>query len=409
MRRRSIATLNISESFITCAICSFDDKNGVSVLASTEVAAKGVQGGAISDLSEAASSISRAVEKAESMAHTKVVSLVAACDGPGIKSYETRGSITIAEKEKEINCKDIERVTQAAKIIALPFDREVIHSIIRGFILDGQDGIKDPAGMFAARLEVDMEIVTGLINNLHNLRRAVNMAGFEVGRIALSGLAAADAVLEEIERDLGVIFIHICYSSTHIVVYSGGDIKFVEILPVGSGELIELISMDYKIPPDQAENFLKRQATLEKSSIGEDDRIILSVNGITRSIPKASVYETIEPRVREFILNVSGALKDMPFSREAAAGCVVSGELANLEGFLEMLELSLNMPVKMAQIKNDSGERSFIENSGRLVCLGLAKYYVRQGIDGRPRAAVLENTPIGKLIGKARDIFSDYF
>ncbi|MFH0771886.1 MAG: cell division protein FtsA [Candidatus Omnitrophota bacterium] len=409
MRRKNIATLNISENFISCAICSLDDKNNISVLALTEVPAKGVGGGVISDLSEAASSVSRAVEKAESIAHTKAISLVASCDGGGIKSYRARGSITIAEKEKEIGPKDIERVTQAAKTIVLPFDREIIHSVIRGFILDGQEGIKDPAGMFAARMEVDMEIVTGLISNLHNLRRAVNMAGFEVERIALSGIAAADAVLEEIERDLGVIFIYICYSSTHIIVYNGGDVKSVDILPVGSGELIELISMDYKIPPDRAEDFLKKQATLEKSSIAEDDKIMLSVNGITRSISKTSVYETIEPRIREFILNLSRTLKDMPFSKEAAAGCVVGGELANLEGFLEMMEMSLNMPVKLGQARRNSSGKSSVENSGELVCLGLAKYWARQCANDKTRRSILGNSPIGKLIGKARDIFSDYF
>lgn len=412
-KRKNITSLNISGNFATCAICSIDDKGNIVIQGTASVPSRGVEGGAISDLSEVASVVSRAIEKSESMARAKAFSLIASCDGSNIRSYNTRGNITIAEKENEISRRDIERVTEAAKTIALPFDREIIHSIIRDFILDGQDGVKDPSGMFGTRLEIDMEIVTGLITHLHNLRRAINTAGFEIQDIVLSGIAAAQTVLEELEKDLGVIFIYVSYSSTHIIVYNAGHIKSIEILPIGSADLTELISDKFKMPREYAEDVLKREATLDKSSITEEDKIISKIGSMHRSIPRIALYETIEPKAKELTQKITDALKRMAFAKEAAAGCVVAGELADLGGFLEMLELSLNMPVKMGMVKdvfNASGEMMRITNPGQIVCLGLVKYWAREGAKRKVRKkGWWENTPIGRLIAKARDIFSDYF
>lgn len=411
-KKKNVTSLNISENFTTCAICSIDDKGGIVVQGSASVPSRGVEGGAISDLSEVASAISHAIEKSESMARAKAVCLITSYDGSNIRSYNTKGSITIAEKENEVSRRDVERVTEAAKTIALPFDREIVHSVIRDFILDGQDGVKDPSGMFGTRLEVDMEIVTGLITHLHNLRRAINSAGFEIQDIALSGIAAAQTVLEELEKDLGVIFIYISYSSTHIVVYSAGHIKSIEVLPIGSADLVELISDKFKMPREYAEGVLKREASLDRSSISEEDKIISKIGSTHRSIPRAAVYETIEPKAKELTQKITEALKRMAFAKEAAAGCVVAGELTDLGGFLEMLELSLNMPVKMGLVKdvfNTSGEMMRITDPGQIVCLGLVKYWAQAGGRKKVRKKILGNTPLGRLIDRVRDIFSDYF
>lgn len=411
-KKKNITSLNISGNFTTCTICSVDDKGGIVVHGTASVPSRGIEGGAISDLSEVAMAVSHAIEKSEAMARTKAVSLITSCDGNNIRSYNTKGNITIAEKENEISRRDIERVTEAAKTIALPFDREIIHSVIRDFILDGQDGVKDPSGMFGTRLEVDMEIVTGLITHLHNLRRAINTAGFEIQDVVLSGIAAAHTVLEELEKDLGVILIYVSYSSTHVIVYNAGQIKSIEILPIGSGDLVELISDKFKMPREYAEDVLKREASLDKSSITDEDKIISKIGSTHRSIPKTSVYETIEPKAKELTQKITEVLKRMAFAKEAAAGCVVAGELTDLGGFLEMLELSLNMPVKMGLIKDvfdSSGEMMRITNAGQIICLGLVKYWAQEGGKKKVRKKILGNTPIGRLIDRVREIFSDYF
>lgn len=411
--KKKIASLNISGNFTTCAICSIDDKGGIVVHGSASVPSRGIENGAISDLSEVASAVSRAIEKSESMARAKAVSIIASCDGSGLRSYNAKGNITIAEKENEISRRDIERVTEAAKTIALPFDREIIHPIIRDFILDGQSRIKDPNGMFGTRLEVDMEIVTGLISQMHNLRRAINTAGFEIQDIVLSGIAAAHAALDELEKDLGVVSIYISYSSTHIVVYNAGHIKSIEVLPIGSASLVELISDKFKMPREYAEDVLKREISLERSSIAEEDKIIIKVGPAHRSMSKIAVYEAIEPETKELIQKIVEALRCMAFAKEAATGCVVSGELVDLGGFLEILELSLNMPVKMGVVKNvfnASGEMMRPADPGQIICLGLVRYWAQEGARKRiHKKAWWENTPAGKLVVKARDIFSDYF
>nr|HPN65969.1 cell division protein FtsA [Candidatus Omnitrophota bacterium] len=136
MKKKTLAGLDISEDLVTCSICSRDDKAGTSILGIGTAPARGIDNGTITDLSEASQSVAEAVEKAESAAKVKVLALVASCDGASLRTYDTKGSITVAEKENEIGRREIERVTEAARTIALPFDREIVHSITRGFILD---------------------------------------------------------------------------------------------------------------------------------------------------------------------------------------------------------------------------------------------------------------------------------
>ena len=410
MKKKTFAGLDISDNFITCSVCSSEEKVGITVLGTASVPSRGMDSGSISDISEVALSIAAAVEKAEGAAKTKVIALVTNCDGASLRVYNTKGIITVAEKENEIGRHEVERVTEAARTIALPFDREIVHFITRDFILDGQDGIKDPTGMFGTRLEVDMEFATALVTNLHNVRRSINTAGFEIRDIVLSGIAAAHAVLEEMEKELGVIFIYSSYSATHIVVYNGGEIRSIKVIPAGIGGMIGLIADNFKVPRDYAEDLLKREITLDKAEqTAEDDKIVLRLGGSSRSISREAVAKAIRPKANELIKQIGDALKDMLFAKEAAMGCVVAGDLAALGGFLEMLELSLSMPVKMGLIKGVSGEDMSKAGSGQIVSIGLVKYWAREGAKKKVRANVFGNTPLGKLIQRVDAIFSDYF
>ena len=409
MKKKTITGLDISEDFVTCSICSTEEKGGVAVLGTASVPSRGMDNGAISDISEVALSVASAVEKAEVAAKTKVIALLTNCDGASLRAYNAKGSITVAEKENEIGKREVERVTEAAKTIALPFDREIVHLITRGFILDGQDGIKDPTGMFGTRLEVDMEFVTALVTNLHNVRRSINTAGFEIRDIVLSGIAAGHAILEELEKELGVIFICVSYSATHIVVYNGGEIRSIEIIPAGFGGIIGLIADNFKIPRDYAEEMLKREITLDKTTAAEDDKIVLRLGGSSRSISRQAVAQAIEPKVGEIITRIGAALKDMRSAKDAAMGCVVAGDLASLGGFLEMLEMSLSMPVKIGIVKGVSGQDMTRSGSGQVVSVGLVKYWAREGAKKKVRANIFGNTPAGKLFDRINHIFSEYF
>lgn len=409
MRKKTFAGLDISDDLVTCSICSNDERGALTVLGLGSAPARGIDNGTITDLSEVASSVAEAVEKAESSARTKIVSLVTSCDGASLRTYSTKGSITVAEKESEIGRREIERATEAAKTIALPFDREIVHSITRGFILDGQDGIRDPSGMFGARLEVDMEFATALLTNLHNLRRAINTAGFEIQDIVLSGVAAGNTLLEDLEKDLGAILVYISYSATHIVVYNAGEIKSIEVIPFGGGELIGAVAGNFKIPRDYAEQVIRREISLDKAPLPEDDKIMLRLGGASRSVSRRALYDAVKPKAEELINKVKRTLKDMCFAKEAATGCVVAGVLADLGGFLEMFELSLSMPVKMGLIKGVAGEDLTMAEPGKIVSLGLVKYWAREGAKKSPRKKFLQNTPFGKIMDRVQEIFSEYF
>ncbi|MFA5335304.1 MAG: cell division protein FtsA [Candidatus Omnitrophota bacterium] len=409
MKKKTLAGLDISEDFVTCSICSTDEKSGAVILGVGTVPSRGVDNGSITDLSEVTQSVAEAVEKAEAAAKTKVLSLVTSCDGTSLRTYNTKGSITVAEKENEIGRREVERVTEAAKTIALPFDREIVHSVTRGFILDGQDGIKDPAGMFGTRLEVDMELVTALITNLHNLRRAINAAGFEIQDIVLSGVASGNVLLEDLDKDLGAILIYISYSATHIVVYSGGEIKAIEVVPFGGGELVRAAADAFKIPRDYAEQVIRREVNLDESPSAEDDEITLRIGGSGKTISRKSLREAVKPAAEELISRAGEALKGMRSSKEAATGCVVAGVLADLGGFLEMFELSLSMPVKMGLVKGVSGEGLNMVEPGKIVSLGLVKYWAKEGARKKVYKKFFANTPFGKVADRIQEIFSEYF
>ncbi|MDD4879208.1 MAG: cell division protein FtsA [Candidatus Omnitrophica bacterium] len=416
--KKILAGLDISEDFVTCSVCSTEEKDTLALLGYASVPSRGIDNGAISDISEVALSVASAVEKAEASAKTKVVSLVTNCDGASLRVYNTKGSVTVAEKENEISRHEVERVTEAARTIALPFDREIVHSITRDFILDGQDGIKDPTGMFGTRLEADMEFVTALVTNLHNVRRSINTAGFEIRDIVLSGIAAGYAILEELEKELGVIFIFISYSATHMIVYNGGEIKSIEIIPAGSGRMAELIADNFKIPRDYAADLLKREISLDKpataepaqgSASPEGDKIVLRLGGSSRSLSRRALAEAARPEAEELIKQIGGKLKDMLFAKEAAMGCVVAGDLTALGGFLEMLELSLSMPVKMGLVKGVTGGDMARAGTGQVTSVGLVKYWAREGAKRKVRKNIFGNTPLGKLFDRVNRIFSEYF
>lgn len=425
MKKKILTGLDISENFITCSICSTEDKGAVTVLGSASVPSRGMDNGAISDISEVALSVASAVEKAEAAAKTKVISLITNCDGASLRVYNTKASITVAEKENEIGRHEVERATEAAKMIALPFDREIVHSITRDFILDGQDGIKDPTGMFGTRLEADMEFVTALVTNLHNVRRSINTAGFEIKDIVLSGIAAGYAALEELEKELGVIFIFISYSATHIIVYNAGEIKSIEVIPEGTGGIIGPIADNFKIPRDYAEELLKHEINLEVAAklstqggeagassdtpSSDDDKITLRLGGSSRSISRRSATEAIGPKVEELIKRIGDTLGNMRSAKEAAMGCVVSGDLASLGGFLEMLEMSLAMPVKMGLVKGGSPQDMSRAASGQVVSIGLVKYWAREGTKKKVRKNIFGNSKVGRLLDRINQIFSEYF
>lgn len=409
MKKKTIAGLDISEDLITCSICVGDEKEGVSLLGSGVSRSRGIDNGVITDLSEVALSVAEAVEKAEASAKTKIISLITSCDGASLRSYEIKGSITVAEKENEIGRREIERVTESAKTIALPFDREIVHSITRGFILDGQNGIKDPAGMFGTRLEVDMEFVTALITNLHNLRRAINTAGFEIQDIVLSGVASGSVLLEDIDKDLGVILIYISYSAVHIVVYGGGEIRSIEIMPFGGGDIIRSVADAFNIPNDYAQQLIRREVNLDDPFSGGNDEITLRIGGTSRAISRKSLHEVLRPKAEELINNISGMLKKMRHSKEAATGCVIAGVLSDMGGFLEMFELSLSMPVKMGLVKGIAGEGLNMAEPGQIISLGLAKYWAKEGTKKKARKKFFANTPLGNVIDRVQEIFSEYF
>ena len=408
MKKKTYAGLDISENFITCSICSSDEK-GIALLGSASVAAKGIANGTISDISEVALAVASAVEKAEAASKTKVLSLLASCDGPALKVYNTKGSITVADKENEIGRREVERVTEAAKTIALPYDREIVHTITREFIVDGQDAIKDPTGMFGSRLEVDMEFVTALVSNLHNLRMTINSAGFEIQNVVLSGVAAANAILEELDKDLGVIFIYITYSSTHIVVYNGLEIRSIEVIPLGSGDVIEPLTGAFKLPADYAEGLLKREVNLDKPLSPEDDKISMRLGGSSRSLSRQAVVDAVKPVAEKLIARITETVRKMNSAKEAATGCVVAGELAGLGGFLEMLEISLAMPVKMGLLRDVSGGDLSTVQPGQIVSIGLAKYWSKEGAGKKVRRNIFGNSPIGKVFERINQIFSEYF
>ncbi|MGI9432103.1 MAG: cell division protein FtsA, partial [Myxococcota bacterium] len=321
-----------------CAVVGTETENGVDIIGIGTHPSRGLRKGVVVDIDATVESIKRAVEEAELMADCEITSVYAGIAGGHINALNSTGIVPV--KEREVTEGDVRRVIDAAKAVAIPMDREVIHVIPQEFVIDGQDGIKEPLGMSGVRLEAKIHIVTAAVTSAQNIVKCANKAGLNVVDIVLEPLASAEAVLTDDERDLGVCLIDLGGGTTDIAAFSEGSIMHTSVLSLGGMHLTNDVSVGLRTPVEDAERLKKRFGVASARYLGADDVITVpSVGGCRpREMSRKILCEIIEPRADELLSLARGELEKEGVQDRIPSGVVLTGGCAALDGLRDLAE-----------------------------------------------------------------------
>lgn len=363
-KTRIVTGLDIGTTKICAMIAEVSKESNPEIIGIGLAASHGLRKGIVVDIEKTSNAIKEAVEKAERMAGVKINSAFVGIAGSHINSINSHGVVAVAGNEKEIKSSDIQRVMEAAKIIPLSSEEEIIHVLAREFIIDGCPGIKDPLGMSGVRLEVETHIITGSSTSVQNLVKSVLRAGLDVNDIVLEPLASSESVLTEDEKELGVVLTDIGGGTTDIMVFHEGSIAYTSVLPVGGNHVSNDIAVGMRTPVNEAEKIKIKYGTARCVDIDESEYIeVLSASGKTKNnIPRRALCEVIEPRMYE-IFNMVKKEIDKSGSRDMTpAGLVITGGASLLEGSDDLATQVLDMPVRRGEPENVNSLSDVIDN-----------------------------------------------
>jgi cell division protein FtsA len=346
---RTYVGLDIGTTKISCIVADMNGGDELRVVGVGNSASEGLRRGVVVDLEKTVASIQRAVDEAERMAGVSVKGVSAGIAGDHIRSINSRGVIAVSRKDNEIGAADVERVVEAAKAIAIPMDREIIHVIPQEFIVDDQEGIKDPIGMSGVRLEAEVHIITGAVTSAKNICRAIQRAGLKVDDLVLEPLASSHAVLGRDERDLGVVLLDLGGGTTDVAVFFDGSIRHTAIIPFGGANVTNDLAIGLRTPIDKAEQIKILHGCALAAAVPADEKVLVSGVGgrADREISRHVLASMIEPRMEEILQLANKEVKKNHFAELLGGGVVLTGGTSLMPGVVELAEQVFEMPVRL--------------------------------------------------------------
>jgi cell division protein FtsA len=393
-----------------CAIVAEPTENGIDVIGIGTHPSRGLRKGVVVDIEATVDSIKHAVEEAELMADCEITSVYAGIAGGHIDGMNSHG--VVAVKEREVTDNDVRRVIDAAKAVAIPMDREVIHVIPQEFIIDDQDGIREPLGMHGVRLEAKIHIVTAAVTSAQNIVKCANKAGLNVVDIVLEPLASAEAVLAPDERDLGVCLIDIGGGTTDVAVFADGSIKHTSVLGVGGYHVTNDIAVGLRTPFGEAERIKKRFGVASARYLGSDD--ILSVPSVggrrPREVSRKILCEIIEPRMDEILSLARGELVKAGLEDRIPSGVVLTGGCSALTGIGDLAEEIFESPVRQGMPIHVGGLQDVVRSPMYATGVGLVLFGFGQSRGRNPsRFRIRDESIFRRVRQRMRDWFYGEF
>ncbi|TLM65823.1 MAG: cell division protein FtsA [Deltaproteobacteria bacterium] len=390
-----------------CAIVGTMTESGLDIVGIGSSPSRGMRKGVVINIEGTVTAIRKAIQEAELMAGCEINSVFAGIAGGHINGINSQGVIAI--KSREVTSEDVRRVIDAAKAIAIPMDREVIHILPQEFIVDDQDGIKEPLGMNGVRLEVRVHIVTGAVASAQNIIKSCNKAGVAVGDIVLEQLASAEAVLTQDEKDLGVALVDIGGGTTDIAIFVDGAIKHTSVLSLGGNHLTNDIAVGLRTPAQEAERIKQKWGCCLTSMVGKDETIeVPSVGGREpRILSRQLLAEILEPRVEEIFTLVNRELIKSGFENRISSGLVLTGGSAILPGMPELAEQIFNLPVRRGVPQGIGGLADVVNSPVYATGVGLVKYGSRN-LQSSNFAIGQENV-FDKVVRRMKEWFGEFF
>ncbi len=372
--RNLIIGLDIGTSKVAAIVGEVTESGGIEVIGIGSTPSKGLKKGVVINLESTVSSIEIAIEEAELMAGCDIRSVYAGIAGSHIKSLNSHGIVAI--KDKEVSQYDIDRVIDSARAVAIPADQRILHILPQEFVIDMEDGIKEPIGMSGIRLEAKVHMVMGSVSASQNITKCIRRCELVVDDIVLEQLASCLAVLSEDEKELGVCLIDIGGGTTDIAIFSQGAIKHTAVIPIAGDQVTNDISVALRTPTKDAE-VIKMQHGCALMQLADPEEMI-EVASIgdrpPREISKQNLAEIIEPRYEELMLLVQAELRRSGYESLIAAGIILTGGSSKVVGLVELAEEIFHMPVRLGVPQNISGPSDVVDNPIYSTGVGLLVY-----------------------------------
>ncbi len=372
--RNLIVGLDIGTSKVAAVVGEITSDGNIEVIGIGKSISRGLKKGVVVNLESTVQSIQRAIEEAELMAGCQIKSVFAGIAGSHIKSLNSHGVVAI--KDKEVTQYDIDRVIDSARAMAIPADQKILHILPQEFIIDLQDGIKEPIGMSGIRLEAKVHMVTGSVSASQNIIKCIRRCGLEVEDIVLEQLASCNAVLTEDEKELGVCLIDMGGGTTDIAIFVEGAIKHTAVIPIAGDQVTNDIAVALRTPTINAEDIKQKYACALTQMANVEGTIDVPSIGdrAPRKISMQNLAEIIEPRYEELMLLVQSELRRSGNEELIAAGIVLTGGSSKVKGLIELAEEIFHMPVRMGGPENVTGLTEVTRNPMYSTGVGLLIY-----------------------------------
>lgn len=380
-KEKIIAGIDVGSSKISTIIASVSE-NKISVIGvSGVVKAKGVRKGIIVNIDDAVESISKSLERAERMAGVSVSSAFVTVSGSHINTQNSHGVVAVSQQGLEIAAEDVIRVTDAAQAISLPSSREIVHVIPRDFVVDGQDGIKDPIGMSGIRLEVETNIIHGSTTSIKNLVKCIQQVGVEVRDLVYTGIASSESILTDTEKELGTVLIDIGGGTTSLCAFIEGSPIYSAVLPIGGGLITSDLAIGLRANMEAAEQ-IKLKLSSERvdfmskdfNSLRKEEFDISEFNLENSSVPRELLYQIIDARLKEIFNLVALELHKAKLFGKLPAGVVLTGGASQTSGMERMAKSVLKAPVRVGSPKGVTGLIDEIQSPAFAATVGQILY-----------------------------------
>jgi len=391
----------------TCVIVGEVTNAGIDIIGIGTHPSSGLQKGVVVNIDSTMDSIKKAVEEAELMSECDIRSVFTGIAGSHIKGMNSHGIVAV--KGGEVGEYDVKKALEAAKAIAIPLDRKVIHILPQYYIVDEQDGVKNPIGMSGVRLEAKVHVITGSVTSVQNIIKSVNRVGLDVNDIILEPLASSEAILSQDEKDLGVALIDIGGGTTDIAVFAEGSIQHTAVLPLGGNYVTSDISVGLRTPVLEAEKIKIKYGCTYTPLIPQNEVIeVPSVGGRDpRNVSRQVLGEIIEPRIEEILGLAHREIVKSGYDDLLAAGVVLTGGTAILEGITELAEQVFNVPVRKGYPVGIGGITDIINSPMYTTGVGLVVYGSRDRADYAVKKS--QKGIVSKLTRTVERWFNDFF